>query len=104
MSFSIKSNINVVMAKSQRLIENKAAYYTERIGEELVQAVAPFDDTFLVPVYSKSTVRLSLSGDGIDKKLEEDTLLSRLLAEQEQAATDKLQIAAETILKEALKL
>lgn len=101
--FEMKSNINKVLKKSQATLEKQSTKYTKQVSEELVQAVATFDDVYLVPVYSKSSASLSLSGDAVDRKLEEDTLLSQLIAEQEQATVDKLFKATEMILKEAFK-
>lgn len=103
MSFEYETNINKVLKKVQNKLEQRSVQHVRRIGEKLNQAVASFDDVYLVPVYSKSTVELSLSGDDLDKQLEEDTLLSQLLTEQEQAINDELATVTEIILKEALK-
>lgn len=103
MSFEYETNINKVLKKVQNKLEQRSVQHARRIGEKLNQAVASFNDVYLVPVYSKSTVELSLSGDDLDKQLEEDTLLSQLLTEQEQAINDELATVTEIILKEALK-
>ena len=103
MSFEYKTNITKVLKNSQQTLEKQAIKYTRQLGEQLNQAVASFDEVYLVPVYTNSTVNLSLSGNDVDKQLEEDTLLSQLLGEQEQAINEELMSITKIMLKEALK-
>lgn len=98
-----KSDHEKAFKNAEKVLKTQSTYQAKRIGEELVQAVASFDDVYIVPVYTSSKVTLSLSGNDLDKKLEEDTLLSQLLLEQEEAVTEKLSIATGNILKEAFK-
>lgn len=103
MSFEYKTDLDKVLKKSQQTLEKRAAQYTRRLGEQFKQAVSTFDEAYLVPVYTDSTVSLSLSGTDVDKQLEEDTILSQLIGEQEQAINDELKVMTERMLKEALK-
>lgn len=98
-----KSEYKAKLKNVQKVLSEQASKQSIEIGKELFQAVATFDEVDIVPVYTTSGSTFSLSGNDLDKLLEEDTMLSNMLQSQKEAVQDKLSIATRNILKEAFK-
>lgn len=103
MIFEMTTNLNKVLKKTQATLQEQALQHTIRVSSNFVDNIMSFDEVEVIPYYTKQGATISLSGDNLDTYLEEDTLLSQFITEQEQRITDELEAAAETILKGVLK-